>query len=60
MVILIELLVYSCSIKVDLHIYLDNELLMHQRSKLKIAFPLAWTNSCCSHPGTVKIYKMNE
>jgi isopentenyl-diphosphate delta-isomerase len=28
----------------------NNELLLHKRSKLKIAFPSAWTNSCCSHP----------
>lgn len=27
-----------------------NELLIHQRSKKKITFPLLWTNSCCSHP----------
>jgi isopentenyl-diphosphate delta-isomerase len=27
-----------------------NELLIHQRSKKKITFPLNWTNSCCSHP----------
>lgn len=27
-----------------------NQLLIHQRSKKKITFPLLWTNSCCSHP----------
>ena len=27
-----------------------NELLMQQRSATKMAFPLEWTNSCCSHP----------
>ena len=27
-----------------------NELLMQQRSKHKVTFPLMWTNSCCSHP----------
>lgn len=28
----------------------SNQLLLHRRSKLKIAFPMAWTNSVCSHP----------
>lgn len=32
----------------------NNELLLHQRSKLKIVFPLAWTNSCCSHPKVIE------
>ena len=27
-----------------------NELLMQQRSKEKILFPLYWANTCCSHP----------
>jgi len=26
------------------------ELLLQQRSKTKITFPLMWTNTCCSHP----------
>lgn len=26
------------------------ELLLQQRSDLKITFPLLWANSCCSHP----------
>lgn len=28
----------------------NKNLLMHQRSKHKITYPLHWTNSCCSHP----------
>jgi Isopentenyldiphosphate isomerase len=28
----------------------ENKLLIHQRSRKKITFPLLWTNSCCSHP----------
>merc|ERR1712113_542166 len=28
----------------------DNRLLLQQRSKKKITFPLVWTNTCCSHP----------
>ena len=28
----------------------NNELLLHQRSRKKVTFPLLWTNSCCSHP----------
>jgi isopentenyl-diphosphate delta-isomerase len=27
-----------------------NELLLQQRAKEKITFPLYWTNTCCSHP----------
>ncbi|KAF3552586.1 hypothetical protein DY000_02003540 [Brassica cretica] len=26
------------------------ELLLQQRSKAKVTFPLVWTNTCCSHP----------
>ena len=26
-----------------------NQLLLQQRSKKKITFPLLWTNTCCSH-----------
>ncbi|KAJ3675682.1 hypothetical protein LUZ60_004724 [Juncus effusus] len=26
------------------------ELLLQQRSKTKVTFPLVWTNTCCSHP----------
>lgn len=28
-----------------------NELLLQQRSHLKKTWPLAWSNSCCGHPG---------
>lgn len=28
----------------------NNQLLLQQRSKYKMAFPLLWANSCCSHP----------
>jgi isopentenyl-diphosphate delta-isomerase len=28
----------------------EKRLLMQQRSKYKITYPLHWTNSCCSHP----------
>jgi isopentenyl-diphosphate delta-isomerase len=28
----------------------DGRLLIHQRSREKITFPLLWTNTCCSHP----------
>ena len=31
-----------------------NELLLQQRSAVKITFPLVWTNTCCSHPLHVK------
>eukprot|EP00899_Mesostigma_viride_P024804 jgi/Mesvir1/5508/Mv15549-RA.1 len=27
-----------------------NELLLQQRSRTKVTFPLVWTNTCCSHP----------
>ena len=33
-----------------------NELLVQQRSKYKITFPLYWANTCCSHP----LYINNE
>lgn len=29
---------------------LDGRLLLQQRAKDKITFPLVWTNTCCSHP----------
>ncbi|CAJ1409101.1 unnamed protein product, partial [Effrenium voratum] len=28
----------------------ENRLLLQQRAKCKITFPLVWTNTCCSHP----------
>jgi isopentenyl-diphosphate Delta-isomerase len=28
------------------------ELLLQQRSKMKVAWPLTWTNSCCGHPAS--------
>eukprot|EP01017_Pseudomicrothorax_dubius_P047858 TRINITY_DN8635_c0_g1_i4.p1 TRINITY_DN8635_c0_g1~~TRINITY_DN8635_c0_g1_i4.p1 ORF type:complete len:245 (-),score=56.23 TRINITY_DN8635_c0_g1_i4:506-1204(-) len=28
----------------------NGELLLQQRSNIKITFPLYWTNTCCSHP----------
>ncbi|CAK9012094.1 unnamed protein product [Durusdinium trenchii] len=28
----------------------ENRLLLQQRAKSKITFPLVWTNTCCSHP----------
>lgn len=28
----------------------ENRLLLQQRAKTKITFPLVWTNTCCSHP----------
>ena len=28
----------------------ENKLLLQQRAKSKITFPLVWTNTCCSHP----------
>ncbi|CAN6926975.1 unnamed protein product [Brassica oleracea] len=28
----------------------NHELLLQQRSKAKVTFPLVWTNTCCSHP----------
>ena len=37
----------------------NNELLLQQRSKYKITFPLYFTNSCCSHPLYTK-EEMNE
>ncbi|CAB4252755.1 similar to Saccharomyces cerevisiae YPL117C IDI1 Isopentenyl diphosphate:dimethylallyl diphosphate isomerase (IPP isomerase) [Maudiozyma barnettii] len=36
---------FSCFIFND-----KNELLLQQRAKEKITFPLLWTNTCCSHP----------
>ncbi|XP_010525091.1 PREDICTED: isopentenyl-diphosphate Delta-isomerase I [Tarenaya hassleriana] len=32
------------------------ELLLQQRSKTKVTFPLVWTNTCCSHP----LYRESE
>jgi isopentenyl-diphosphate delta-isomerase len=32
------------------------ELMLQQRAKCKITFPLRWTNTCCSHP----LYGTNE
>ncbi|KAG2273422.1 hypothetical protein Bca4012_086107 [Brassica carinata] len=32
------------------------ELLLQQRSKAKVTFPLVWTNTCCSHP----LYRESE
>ncbi len=32
----------------------NNELLLQQRSAEKITFPLRWTNTCCSHPLSIK------
>ena len=31
-------------------IYHGNQLLLQQRSHVKVTWPLKWTNSCCSHP----------
>ena len=28
----------------------DNKLVLQQRASSKVTFPLAWTNTCCSHP----------
>jgi isopentenyl-diphosphate delta-isomerase len=28
----------------------DGRLLLQQRAKGKVTFPLVWTNTCCSHP----------
>ncbi|KAB5512355.1 hypothetical protein DKX38_029383 [Salix brachista] len=33
-----------------------HELLLQQRSKTKVTFPLVWTNTCCSHP----LYRESE
>lgn len=37
------------------------ELLLQQRSEIKVTFPLYWSNSCCSHPrvglSTIEIAK---
>ncbi|KAM0931111.1 hypothetical protein ACQ4PT_000532 [Festuca glaucescens] len=33
-----------------------HELLLQQRSKTKVTFPLVWTNTCCSHP----LYRKSE
>lgn len=36
--------------KIIFRFYIAGELLLQQRSKTKITFPLMWTNTCCSHP----------
>ncbi len=37
-----------------------NEILIQQRSKNKLLWPLYWSNSCCSHPSTNNILKEAE
>ena len=37
----------------------NNELLLQQRSKLKITYPEHYTNTCCSHPRATNV-EMNE
>ena len=37
----------------------QNELLMQQRSKYKITFPMHYTNTCCSHPRATNL-EMND
>lgn len=32
----------------------ENKMLLQQRSKLKVTFPLLWSNTCCSHPLNIK------
>lgn len=33
----------------------ENKLLFQRRSSDKKTFPLAWTNTCCSHPNMVEL-----
>ena len=38
------------------HFNPKGQLLLQNRSSLKVTFPNLWTNSCCSHP----LYQMDE
>jgi isopentenyl-diphosphate delta-isomerase len=34
-----------------------NQLLIQKRSKLKLLWPLYWSNTCCSHPLDGELYE---